>query len=472
MPKWLLTAVQAAKKLGNTGQCNPFTTRCSASSSRPLEKVLSIMGQGVSIYSERLDTINFGTIVGAPSATDYVLTTYRDTQVSESQSQTHGTSASNEERPAPRTKVSIILYSDSSFCSPCRKLDQVLWEGIGRKKEELLALYRTKDFDKVKTILREGLIEAFSKKGIDLDFSVHKTGSPTGYIPYMTINGAVVVEGQALLSALKEAPEPKSQTEPETPAPPSRVGCDQQKDEWGCFCLYAPPQPTRYNPESERRFADACLNAMGDPQQPERWDPFYNCKEIKSFKMVEGASGRTEYVGFEDWIRQISAGPPPVKCFRGFMYSHSNGNANTVVDRTMPIVQCLQIDGTVRCFSLHDCGCKTAYNPKFICDRAAAIQKELKAANSPMVVYFDAAKDTQLLPGNLQQLSKEKICAGNPDGYIVDEFLWRRVAITKNSIGVYVHTKTSNAPGAPASKWVWKRLSPQEFQDYCAGRLK
>jgi hypothetical protein len=82
-----------------------------------------------------------------------------------------------------------------------------------------------------------------------------------------------------------------------------------------------------------------------------------------------------------------------------------------------------------------------------------------------MVVHFDAANEDQALPGGLQQVDKSKICAGNPDGWVVDEFFWRRAYITKDGVWIYRHDKQKDG----TSKWVWIKYKPDEFEAYCKG---
>jgi hypothetical protein len=204
---------------------------------------------------------------------------------------------------------------------------------------------------------------------------------------------------------------------------------------------------------------------MGDPKQPERWSKWYNCKEIKSFRML-GKSANTKFEGFKEWVEKMSAAPNSVKCFRGYMYSHSNYYEDFVKDRTTPIMQCISVGNGVKCFSLHDCGCSTAASSKNICNRAKQIKAYLAEKGSNMLVHFDAANEDQALPGGLHRLDKSEICAANPDGFVKDEFYWRRIAITRNNIWVFRHKRS--APG----KWEWVMLSPEEFDKYCAGRLK
>jgi hypothetical protein len=482
MPLELRVAEAIASNNPELGACNfSNTSSCNTRQRRLLDRLSNILEANGAIPTDSQEAFNFSSKPMRQLGSTEILNIFEPNFVALGGDKTSTTQTSTtmftsamvqDPQPAPRRKVTIRLYTDPSFCAPCRVFENTLWVGLGMNPAELTELYRQRKFEEAAARLRTRLIEAFSKVGIDVDFTTSKTGSPSGTIPHLLIdqNKSTAQDILNLLAAAQVPgggqPQQPKPTDPQQPRKPSLNGkCDAQQDEWGCFCIYSPPGGP-YNEGGEKRFKDACLNAMGDPNQPERWKEWYNCKEIKTFKM-EGATGNTSFPGFQEWLQAMANGTPPVKCFRGFMYSHSNGYKNFVDDRTKPISQCISVGSGINCFSLHDCGCSTAKNAQHICSRALEIQKELEAANSNMVVHFDAANEDQALPGGLHVLDKAKMCAANPDGHVVDEYYWRRAAVTRKGVFIYRHVKENGT-----SKWQWVKMSPAEFKNYCAGIIK
>jgi hypothetical protein len=477
MPAELRQVEAAANANKDISVCSPVIKgSCSGPEQALRDRLVTIIGGGQGEQFESQEAFNISTVTLNQTESVSVIDLF-DPQypmyAPGAPIPASGVVKAADQKPAPRRTITIILYSNTKVCVPCRNLERALWIGLGKDPAVLAAMYSRGRFGDATSILRKALIDAFAKKGIDVSFTITPDGSPTGFIPHMVMNGNVV-KAQDVLAALNAAQvpaDPKPQPKP-GPKPPSINGkCDPKEDQWGCFCIYSPPggpyNTTEPGKPAEQRFADACLNAMGDPKQPERWKQWYNCKEIKSFAMV-GSNGNTQYPGYQKWLEEMAKGPPPVKCFRGFMYSHSNGDENTVNDRTRPISQCIRVGSGIRCFSLHDCGCSTAGQSNRICNRAKAIQQELEAAGSSMVVHFDAANVDQGLPGELHRLNKGNICAANPDGNlgkIANEFNWRRVAITRKAVYIYRHKKNGTS-------WEWVRMSNAEFAAYCAGRIK
>ena len=468
-PSELRKAETAAKANQDVTVCSPATKgSCSGAAQVLRDRLATIIGGTAPYKSDTQEAFNISTVTLKQTEGVSVIDIF-DPQYPMYAPETPKPGSAVvkvlEQKPVPRKKITIVLYSDTKICMPCRALERALWVGLGKDPAVLANMYTQGRFRDATAALQKALIDVFAKKGIDVSFTITPNGSPTGFIPHLVMDGQVV-GAPDVLAALKAAQvpaDPEPQPKP-VPKPPSLNGkCDPKDDQWGCFCIYSPPGGP-YNEGGEQRFADACLNAMGDPKQPERWKQWYNCKEIKSFQM-KGGTGNTQYPGFQKWLEDMAKGQPPVKCFRGFMYSHSNGYENFVNDRTRPISQCIKVATGIQCFSLHDCGCSTAAQSKHICNRAKAIQQELDAAGSSMVVHFDAANVDQALPGGLHRLNKENICAANPDGYVVDEFNWRRVAITRKAVYIYRHKK--NGTG-----WEWVRMSNAEFAAYCAGRIK
>lgn len=469
MPAELRQAEAAANRNKDISVCSPVTKgSCNGPAQALRDRLANIIGGGAGEPFDSQEAFNISTVTLNQTESVSVINLF-DPQYPMYAPDAPTTVSSVvkfvDQKPARRKTITIILYSNTKICVPCRNLERALWVGLGKDPAVLAAMYSQGRFGDATAALQKALIDAFAKKGIDVSFTITPNGSPTGLIPHLVMDGQVV-GAQKVLAALKAAQvpaDPNPQPKP-GPKPPSINGkCDPKDDQWGCFCIYSPPGGP-YNEGGEQRFADACLNAMGDPKQPERWKQWYNCKEIKSFQM-KGRIGNTDYPGFQKWLESMAKGPPPVKCFRGFMYSHSNGYGNFVNDRTRPISQCIKVGTGIQCFSLHDCGCSTAAQSKHICNRAKAIQQELDAAGSSMVVHFDAANVNQGTPGDFDRLNKENICAANPDGNVVNEFNWRRVAITRKAVYIYRHKK--NGTG-----WEWVRMSNAEFAAYCAGRIQ
>ena len=117
----------------------------------------------------------------------------------------------------PTKTMSLKVYTDPSRCPPCRTELLELWKGTGHSPAELQPLLSSKRYNEATQKVTSALVDAFKAKGITLDVQVSKSGSPSGSIPYMSLDGTGK-DASSLLAVLSAkdsptAPPPQKPTQ-------------------------------------------------------------------------------------------------------------------------------------------------------------------------------------------------------------------------------------------------------------------